>query len=244
MPKREVTSAPWVPVPARAYTGKAPRARQHRAVGRLSAGAPRLHKSCRLRRPQSKGRSCRSGRARRDPRARGGRRHLSERPGWPSGAPISRGSTVSMIAFGGRRGPHRSGSRCRGRPIERREAGREGCLWPNAASQGRPPDGSGGESERSTQNGRAKTFGGGGGSNSELPQAGFPESGEVRNLLTLARHRRRLHGQGRAPSPAPAHLSPAGLPGGARLHSPSCGRSPHSCQRQAPHRFSLGLGGP
>ena len=63
---------------------------------------------------------------------------------WPSGAPISRGSTVSMIAFGGRRGPHRSGSRCRGRPIERREAGREGCLWPNAASQGRPPDGSGG----------------------------------------------------------------------------------------------------
>ena len=61
-----------------------------------------------------------------------------------------------MIAFGGRRGPHRSGSRCRGRPIERREAGREGCLWPNAASQGRPPDGSGGESERSTPNGRAK----------------------------------------------------------------------------------------
>ena len=45
MPKREVMSAPWVPVPARAYTGKAPRARQHRAVGRLSAGAPRLHKS-------------------------------------------------------------------------------------------------------------------------------------------------------------------------------------------------------
>ena len=180
MPKREVTSAPWVPVPARAYTGKAPRARQHRAVGRLSAGAPRLHKSCRWRRPQSKGRSCVSGRARWDLRVRGGRGHLSERPGWPSGAPISRGSTVSMIAFGGRRGPHRSGSRCRGRPIERREAGREGCLWPNAASQGRPPDGSGGESERSTPNGRAKTFGGGGGgSNSELPQAGFPESGEV-----------------------------------------------------------------
>ena len=167
-------------VPARAYTGKAPRARQHRAVGRLSAGAPRLHKSCRWRRPQSKGRSCRSGRARRDLRVRGGRGHLSERPGWPSGSPISRGSTVSMIAFGGRRGPHRSGSRCRGRPIERREAGREGCLWPNAASQGRPPDGSGGESERSTQNGRAKTLCGGGGggahTNSELPQAGFPES--------------------------------------------------------------------
>ena len=106
MPKRKVTSAPWVPVPARAYTGKAPRARQHRAVGRLSAGAPRLHKSCRWRRPQSKGRSCRSGRARRDLRVRGGRGHLSERPGWPSGSPISRGSTVSMIAFGGRRGPH------------------------------------------------------------------------------------------------------------------------------------------
>ena len=103
MPKRKVTSAPWVPVPARAYTGKAPRARQHRAVGRLSAGAPRLHKSCRWRRPQSKGRSCRSGRARRDLRVRGGRGHLSERPGWPSGSPISRGSTVSMIAFGGRR---------------------------------------------------------------------------------------------------------------------------------------------
>ena len=193
MPKRKVTSAPWVPVPARAYTGKAPRARQHRAVGRLSAGAPRLHKSCRWRRPQSKGRSCRSGRARRDLRVRGGRGHLSERPGWPSGSPISRGSTVSMIAFGGRRGPHRSGSRCRGRPIERREAGREGCLWPNAASQGRPPDGSGGESERSTQNGRAKTLcggggGGGGGSNSELPQAGFPESGEVWSSTCIKDH--------------------------------------------------------
>ena len=92
-----------------------------------------------------------------------------------------------MIAFGGRRGPHRSGSRCRGRPIERREAGREGCLWPDAASQGRPPDGSGlrRESERSTSNGRAKTlwwwwwwwwWGGGGHSNSELPQAGFPQN--------------------------------------------------------------------
>ena len=188
MPTREVTSAPWAPVPARACTGKAARARQHRAVGRLStapapaeatcrgdlpafrsdrrdrpdpvqhvptpprpprastpsaAGAPRLQKSCRWRRPQSKGRSCVSGRARRDLRARGGRGHLSERPGWPSGAPIARGSTISMIAFGGRRGPHRSGSRSRGRPIERREAGREGRLWPDAASQGRPPDGSG-----------------------------------------------------------------------------------------------------
>ena len=109
-----------------------------------ASGSPSPPKSCRWRRPQSKGRPCVSGRARRDLRVRGGRGHLSERPGWPSGAPISRGSTVSMIAFGGRRGPHRSGSRCRGRPIERREAGREGCLWPNAASQGRPPDGSGG----------------------------------------------------------------------------------------------------
>ena len=133
MPKREVTSAPWVPVPARACTGKAPRARQHRAVGRLSAGAPRLHKSCRLRRPQSKGRSCRSGRARRDPRARGGRRHLSERPGWPSGAPISRGSTVSMIAFGGRRGPHRSGSQV-SRPADRTSRG-----WARGVASGRMP---------------------------------------------------------------------------------------------------------
>ena len=61
-----------------------------------------------------------------------------------------------MIAFGGRRGPHRSGSRCRGRPIERREAGREGCLWPNAASQGRPPDGSGGETERALHSKRPR----------------------------------------------------------------------------------------
>ena len=65
-----------------------------------------------------------------------------------------------MIAFGGRRGPHRSGSRCRGRPIERREAGREGCLWPNAASHAGPATRRLGrlrrESERSTPNGRAK----------------------------------------------------------------------------------------
>ena len=64
-----------------------------------AAGAPRLQKSCRWRRPQSKGRSCVSGRARRDLRVRGGRGHLSERPGWPSGAPIARGSTISTIAF-------------------------------------------------------------------------------------------------------------------------------------------------
>ena len=182
MPKREVTSAPWVPVPARAYTGKAPRARQHRAVGRLSAGAPRLHKSCRWRRPQSKGRSCVSGRARRDLRVRGGRGHLSERPGWPSGAPISRGSTVSMIAFGGRRGPRRSGSRCRGRPIERREAGRA-----RGASGRMPLPRAGHPTARAVKaSAPLKTAarrpcggGGGGGSNSELPQAGFPESGEV-----------------------------------------------------------------
>ena len=56
--------------PLGAGAGKAPCARQHRAVGRLSAGAPRLHKSCRWRRPQSKGRSCVSGRAWRDLRVR------------------------------------------------------------------------------------------------------------------------------------------------------------------------------
>ena len=124
-------------------TCRSPPPRPPRASTPSAAGAPRLQKSCRWRRPQSKGRSCVSGRARRDLRARGGRGHLSERPGWPSGAPIARGSTISMIAFGGRRGPHRSGSRCRDCRIERREAGREGCLWPDAASQGRPPDGSG-----------------------------------------------------------------------------------------------------
>ena len=38
MPTREVASPAKAPVPARACTGKAPRARQHRAVGRLSTG--------------------------------------------------------------------------------------------------------------------------------------------------------------------------------------------------------------
>ena len=47
MPKMEVTSAPWAPVPARACTGKAPRARQHRAVGRLSTQRLRLQRTCR-----------------------------------------------------------------------------------------------------------------------------------------------------------------------------------------------------
>ena len=122
-----------------------------------------------------------------------------------------------MIAFGGRRGPHRSGSRCRGRPIERREAGREGCLWPNAASQGRPPDGSGGESERSTQNGRAKTLcgggGGGGGTNSELPQAGFPESGEVYFLRYLLTYSATKHPAKTADTRARAAPGGMGVPG-------------------------------
>ena len=47
MPKREVTSAPWAPVPARACTGKAPRARQHRAVGRLSTAPAPAEATCR-----------------------------------------------------------------------------------------------------------------------------------------------------------------------------------------------------
>ena len=66
-----------------------PPPRPPRASTPSAAGAPRLHKSCREGRPQSKGRSRVSGRARRDMRVRGGRGHLSERPGWPSGAPIS-----------------------------------------------------------------------------------------------------------------------------------------------------------
>ena len=52
------------------------------------------------------------------------------------------------------------------------------------------------ESERSTPNGRAKTFGGGGGgahTNSELPQAGFPESGEVYNVLSRLLRSFRFH---------------------------------------------------
>ena len=124
-------------------TCRSPPPRPPRASTPSAAGAPRLQKSCRWHRPQSKGRSCGSGRARCDLRVRGGRGHLSEGPGWPSGAPIARGSKFSIIAFGGRRGPHRSGARCRDCRIERREAGHEGCLWPDAASQRRPPDGSG-----------------------------------------------------------------------------------------------------
>ena len=96
-----------------------------------------------------------------------------------------------MIAFGGRRGPHRSGSRSRNRPIERREAGREGCLWPDAASQGRPPDARrlGLEIVKASaplQTAARRTLWWWwwwcwwwwqlSGNNSELPQAGFPES--------------------------------------------------------------------
>ena len=197
MPTREVTSAPWAPVPARACTGRAAtearptRDRRHRAAGRVSTAPAPAEATCRGGAGVPTVRSDRRDRpdrvehvpippaaptarldpfgSRRAPAAQelplasaaeqgalvrigaraagsegsGGRGHLSERPGWPSGAPISRGSTVSMIVFGGRRGPHRSGSRSRGRPIESREAGREGRLWPDAASQGRPPDGSG-----------------------------------------------------------------------------------------------------
>ena len=47
MPTREVTSAPWAPVPARACTGKAARARQHRAVGRLSTAPAPAEVTCR-----------------------------------------------------------------------------------------------------------------------------------------------------------------------------------------------------
>ena len=148
-------------------TCRSPPPRPPRASTPSAAGAPRLQKSCRWHRPQSKGRSCGSGRARCDLRVRGGRGHLSEGPGWPSGAPIARGSKFSIIAFGGRRGPHRSGARCRDCRIERREAGHEGCLWPDAASQRRPPDGSGLRRERRPLVGGAHT-------NSELPQAGFP----------------------------------------------------------------------
>ena len=61
-------------------TCRSPPPRPPRASTASAAGAPRLQKSCRWRRPQSKGRSCGSGRARRDLRVRGGRGHLSERP--------------------------------------------------------------------------------------------------------------------------------------------------------------------
>jgi len=61
-------------------TCRSPPPRPPRASAPSAAGAPRLQKSCRWRRPQSKGRSCGSGRARRDLRVRGGRGHLSERP--------------------------------------------------------------------------------------------------------------------------------------------------------------------
>ena len=70
------------------------------------------------------------------------------------------------------------------------------CRFPGPATR----HGSGSESERSTQNGRAKTLcgggGGGGGSNSELPQAGFPESGEVPLHFSLERQETRTDDRG------------------------------------------------
>ena len=66
--------------PIACSTCRPPPPRPPRASNVSAAGAPRLQKSCRWRRPQSKGRSCGSGRARRDLRVRGGRGHLSERP--------------------------------------------------------------------------------------------------------------------------------------------------------------------
>ena len=66
MPKREVTSAPWVPVPARAYTGKAPRARH--STGR-SAGSAQARPGC-TRAAAGVGRRVRGARAYRG--ARGG----------------------------------------------------------------------------------------------------------------------------------------------------------------------------
>ena len=122
-------------------TCRSPPPRPPRASTPSAAGAPRLQKSCRWHRPQSKGRSCGSGRARCDLRVRGGRGHLSEGPGWPSGAPIARGSKFSIIAFGGRRGPHRSGARCRDCRIERTSRGwargvpLAGCRFPAPAAR-------------------------------------------------------------------------------------------------------------
>ena len=41
-----------------------------------------------------------------------------------------------MIAFGGRRGPHRSGSRCRGRPIEPSNVARLGARGASGRNAG------------------------------------------------------------------------------------------------------------
>ena len=149
MPKREVTSAPWVPVPARAYTGKAPRARQHYASTGRSAGSAQARPGC-TRAAAGVGRRVRGARAYRGARAAGsegsgGRGHLSERPGWPSDAPISRGSTASPHdRF---RGPPRA-SPVRfqvSRPADRTSRGwargvpLAGCRFPGPAAR----DGSG-----------------------------------------------------------------------------------------------------
>ena len=47
VPTREVASAPRAPVPARACTGKAPRARRHRAAGGLSTALAPAEATCR-----------------------------------------------------------------------------------------------------------------------------------------------------------------------------------------------------
>ena len=86
-----------------------------------AAGGPRLQKSCRWRRLQSKRLSCGSRRARRAPRARSCRGHPTEHPGWPIGALSAPWSTLPLSPFRGRREPHRSASRCRDPPIERPE---------------------------------------------------------------------------------------------------------------------------
>lgn len=92
---------------------------QPRASIPSAAGGPRLQKSCRRRRLQSK--RCGSRRARRAPRARSCRGHPTEHPGWPSGALSAPWSTLPLSPFRGRREPHRSASRSRDPPIERPE---------------------------------------------------------------------------------------------------------------------------
>ena len=86
-----------------------------------AAGGPRLQKSCRWRRLQSKRFSCGLRRARQAPRGQCCRGHPTEHPGWPSGASSAPWSTLPLSPFRGRRGSHRSASRCRDPPIERPE---------------------------------------------------------------------------------------------------------------------------
>ena len=125
-------------------TCRTPPPRPPRASTPSAAGAPRLHKSCRWRRPQSKGRSCVSGRARRDLRVRGGRGHLSERPGWPSERRPDRAREHRLHdRFRGR--PRASPVRFQvSRPADRTSRGwargvpLAGCRFPGRA--GRPTD--------------------------------------------------------------------------------------------------------